>query len=149
MEKPQGFRSFTFIKSADKSLILKENKKNIYKWLFRNLRVGAIFLWVFYTLHFFFLWDPFVAGIKKVLDIGYEFGELTLTIGNILSFVLVVYLSWLISFMIRNLLEVELFGRLKLPRGVPKAISSLTQYFLITLGFLLALSAAGFSMQNL
>jgi len=136
-------------KSADKSLILKENKENMYKWLYRNLRVGAIFLWVFYTLRFFFLWDPFVAGINKVLDIGYEFGELMLSIRDILSFVLVVYLTWLISFLIRNLLEVELFGRLKLPRGVPKAISSLTQHFLITLGFLLALSAAGFSMQNL
>jgi len=151
-----GFFSLTavihlFFKTAlaDKSLILKASKKPVYKWLFRYLRIGAIILWTFYTLRFFYLWDPFIAGVNKVLDLGYEFGALTLSIGNILSFVLVVYLSWLISFMIRNLLEVELFGRLKLPRGVPKAISSLTQYFLITLGFLLALSAAGFSMQNL
>jgi potassium efflux system protein len=49
----------------------------------------------------------------------------------------------------RNLLEVELFGRMKLPRGVSRAVSSLTQYFLITMGFMLALSTAGFGMQNL
>ena len=136
-------------KSADKSLILRESKEKVFKWLYRNIRVGAVILWLYYTLRLFFLWDPFIVGAKKVLDIGYEFGSLALSIGDILSFILVIYLSWLVSFIIRNLLEVELFGRLKLPRGVPKAVSSLTQYFLITLGFMLALSAAGFSMQNL
>ena len=136
-------------KAADKSLLIKENKDRIYKWLFRNLRVGTVFLWAIFTLKFFFLLSPLTEGLKKVLDLGYEFGSLTMTIRDILSFILVVYLSWLISFIIRNLLEVELFGRLKLPRGVPKAVSSLTQYFLISLGFMLALSAAGFSMQNL
>jgi small-conductance mechanosensitive channel len=136
-------------KAADKSRVLLEGKERIYKWLYRNLRIGTAILWIFYTMKLFYLWNPFIAGVQKVLDIGYEFGELSLSIRDILSFVLVIYLSWLASFIIRNLLEVELFGRLKMPRGVPKAISSLTQYFLITLGFLLALSAAGFSMQNL
>ena len=151
-----GFFSLTAVihlffrtRSADKSLILKDNKKGLYKWLFRYLRIGVVILWAIYTLRFFYLWDPFLTGVNKVLDLGYEFGTVNLSIRGILSFVLVVYLSWLISFMIRNLLEVELFGRLKLPRGVPKAVSSLTQYFLITLGFMLALSAAGFTMQNL
>jgi len=151
-----GFFSVTTVihyffksKPADKSLLLRDGKEKIYLWLFRNLRIGAVILWIIYTLRFFFLWDPFIFGANKVLDIGYEFGELMVSIRDILSFVLVVYLSWLFSFFIRNLLEVEIFGRLKLPRGVPKAVSSLTQYFLVTLGFLLALSAAGFSMQNL
>ena len=136
-------------KAADRSLVLRESKTGIYKWLLRYLRIGTANLWVYYTMRLFYLWDPFIAGANKVLDIGYTFGALELSIRDILSFVLVVYLSWLLSFIIRNLLEIELFGRLKMPRGVPKAISSLTQYFLITLGFLLALSAAGFSMQNL
>ncbi len=134
---------------ADKSLILKENKDKIYKWLFRNLRIGTVLLWAFFTLEFFYLWAPLINGVNGVLDLGYSTGNLTMTIRDILSFALVVYLSWLISFIIRNLLEVELFGRLRMPRGVPKAVSSLTQYFLITIGFMLALSAAGFSMQNL
>jgi potassium efflux system protein len=151
-----GFFSLTAVihlffrtRSADKSLILKDNKEPLYKWLFRYLRIGVVILWTIYTLRFFYLWDPFLTGVNKVLDLGYEFGAVSLSIRGILSFVLVVYLSWLVSFMIRNLLEVELFGRLKLPRGVPKAVSSLTQYFLITLGFMLALSAAGFNLQNL
>ena len=151
-----GFFSLTAVihlffrtRSADKSLILKDNKMGLYKWLFRYLRIGVVILWTIYTLRFFYLWEPFLTGVKKVLDLGYEFGTVNLSIRGILSFALVIYLSWLVSFIIRNLLEIELFGRLKLPRGVPKAISSLTQYLLITLGFMLALSAAGFTMQNL
>ena len=43
--------------------------------------------------------------MNKVLDIGYQFGELYVSIRDVLSFVLVVYLSWLVSFLMRNLLE--------------------------------------------
>jgi len=136
-------------KSADKSLIIKEEKERIYKWLFRNLRIGTVFLWSFYTLKFFYLWIPLTSAVNTVLDLGYKTENLTITIRDFLSFILVVYVSWLLSVVIRNLLEIELFGRLRMPRGVPKAVSSLTQYFLVSAGFLLALSAAGFSMQNL
>ena len=138
---PTGFFSLMTVlqyffktKVADKSLVLKENKDQVYRWLFRNLRFGTAILWIYYTMRLFYLWDPFIRGMNKVLDIGYAFGELNVSIRDILSFVLVVYLSWLVSFLIRNLLEIELFGRLKLPRGVPRAVSSLTQYFLITVG---------------
>ena len=153
---PTGFFSLMTVlqyffktKVAEKSLVLKENKERVYKWLFRNLRFGTALLWIYYTMGFFYLWDPFIRGMNKVLDIGYAFGELNVSIRDLLSFVLVVYLSWLVSFLMRNLLEVELFGRMKLPRGVSRAVSSLTQYFLITMGFMLALSTAGFGMQNL
>jgi len=153
---PTGFHSiltaiqyFFQTRASEKSLVLKESKDRIYKWLFRNLRFGTALLWIYYTMRIFYLWDPFLAGVNSVLDIGHQFGELNVSIRNILGFILIVYLSWLVSFLIKNLLEVELFGRFKLPRGVPRAISSLTQYFLITVGFLLALSYAGFTMQNL
>lgn len=153
---PTGFHSiltaihfFFQTQTAEKSLVLKNSKDQIYKWLFRNLRFGTALLWIIYSMRLFYLWDPFLAGANKVLDIGHEFGELYVSIRDILGFILIVYLSWLVSFLIRNLLEIELFGRFKLPRGVPRAVSSLTQYFLITLGFLLALSSAGFTMQNL
>ncbi|MBA7514637.1 Miniconductance mechanosensitive channel MscM [subsurface metagenome] len=47
------------------------------------------------------------------------------------------------------MLEVEIFGRLNLPRGVPMAISSLTQYFLIVLGFMIAMSFVGINLKSL
>lgn len=141
--------AFFQTKVAGWSRIITENKEKIYKWLFRYLRYGTIILWIYFTLKFFLLWGPLTEGIRKVLELGHQFGSVNMTVGGILSFILIIFLSWLISYVIRNLLEVELFGRITVPRGVPKAVSSLTQYFLITLGFILALSAAGFSMQNL
>jgi len=141
--------TFSHTRVADRSLIMRANKGIVYKWLFRNLRFGTILLWMYFTLKLFYLWGPINEGVRKVLDLGYQFGEVNMTIGAILNFILVIYLSWLISRVIRILLEVEIFGRFDLPRGVPKAVSSLTQYFLISLGLILALSAAGFNMQNL
>lgn len=136
-------------KVADRSRIIKQYKEKIYKWLFRYLRLGTVYLWIYFTLKLFYLWRPLMDGARNILDLGYQFGPVYITIGAVLSFLLVIYLSWLVSYLIRNLLEIELFDRFDLPRGVPKAVSSLTQYFLICLGFLLALSAAGFSIQNL
>lgn len=135
--------------SADKSLILKEYKQEIYRWLVRNLRLATILLWIYYTLRYFRLWVPIYDTITGILQTEFEFGALEFTIGDIFNFVLIIYFSWLISVIIKNLLHIEIFGRMKMPRGVPMAVSSLTQYFLIFLGALLAFSAAGFNMRNL
>ena len=66
---PTGFfglmtvlQDFFETKVAEKSLVLKENKERIYKWLFRNLRFGTALLWIYYTMRFFYLWDPFILG---------------------------------------------------------------------------------------
>ncbi len=134
---------------ADKSLIIKGKKGNLFNWLRKILRLAAVAFWAYYTLKVFYLWQPVSSVLTEFWQTGYQFGAVNLTIGSIISFALILYLSWLVSYLIRVLLEVEIFGRFNLPRGVPMAVSSLTQYFLIVLGFIIALSRLGFDLKNL
>jgi small-conductance mechanosensitive channel len=134
---------------AEKSLIVKEKKKNLFNWLRKILRLTAILLWIYYTLRLIYLWRPVSIALESFWKAGFQFGNFNLTLGGVVSFMLIIYLSWLVSYIIRLLLEVEIFGRFDMPRGVPMAISSLTQYFLIFLGFMLAMSKLGFDLKNL
>lgn len=135
--------------AADKVLLLKTRKDIIYEWLFKKLRMATIVLWMYYMLRSFYLWTPFMKGATQLWQTGYEFGSVVISVGGIINFVLIIYLSWVISFSIKIFLEIEIFERLNMPRGVPMAISSLTQYFLFFLGFMIALAAAGINLQNL
>jgi small-conductance mechanosensitive channel len=80
---------------------------------------------------------------------GREFGELVVTVGGIVEFILILLLSYVVSSLIRTLLREEFLDRMELPRGVPMAISSLTFYLLIVIGFLLALASLGFGLDKL
>lgn len=141
--------SFLKTNAAEQSLLVKNKKELILKWLTRNLRAAAILLWLYHSLKGFHLWNALKSAVLSIGEIGHNFGSLYLSIGNLVGFILIVYLSWLTSYIIKMLLEIEVFGRFNLPRGVPMAISSLTQYFLVITGFMMAMSYAGFDLKNL
>ncbi|WP_066632531.1 mechanosensitive ion channel family protein [Labilibacter marinus] len=136
-------------KNANNSFIIRAKKEPILKWLFKVIRVATVLLWAYYSLVFFLLWEPFLEGFQSIMNIGFTSESWSITLGNVLHFIIVIYVSWFCSNAIRALLELELFGRVKVPRGVPLAVSSLTQYFIIILGCMIGLSVVGFNLQNL
>jgi small-conductance mechanosensitive channel len=75
-------------------------------------------------------------------------GELNVSLGNILAFILTLWISILLARFIRFMLGEEVLPRMILPRGVPAAISFTAYYLIIVFGFLLALSAAGFKLSQ-
>jgi small-conductance mechanosensitive channel len=84
-----------------------------------------------------------------VLATPLEVGHLSVSLGDILGFVLVIWLSILVSRFLRFFLEEEVFVRVRLARGVPGTVSRLTHYSVIALGFMVALSASGFGLDRL
>ncbi len=73
-------------------------------------------------------------------------GTMELTIGSILALVLILIGTFLLAGLIKLLVEPVILKHTKLPRGVPAAISVTIRYFLIILGFMFALSAAGIEL---
>ena len=51
--------------------------------------------------------------------------------------------------MIKDLLSIEILPRLNLKKGVPMAAGSITRYIILVLGFLMAVAAAGISLDKL
>ena len=68
---------------------------------------------------------------------------------DFLAFFITLWISLKGAQIIRAILDEDILGRMNLARGLPIAISGLTFYFLVALGFVFALSAAGVPLDRL
>ncbi|HEB90816.1 MAG TPA: mechanosensitive ion channel, partial [Deltaproteobacteria bacterium] len=114
----------------------------------RTLRVIAMAVWIMMSLDFFGLWTPLDQAIRAALTARLEVGNLALSLGDVLLFVATVWGAFLLSRMLRFLLDEEVYPRLNLRRGVPYAISALVHYGILLFGFLIAVFAAGVDLNR-
>lgn len=78
-----------------------------------------------------------------------NFGSISLSLSNILLFLGILYVTFLITVFIKKILEEEILRKMKMPRGVPSAISMILRIFFVSIGILFALSAAQIEMTNI
>ncbi|WP_277756786.1 mechanosensitive ion channel family protein [Achromobacter denitrificans] len=89
------------------------------------------------------------ALVTEVLSYTFAFGNISISLGNILVFVISVLIAFWAARTIRLVLHEELLNRMPLPRGVGNSIASLTYYSVLLLGLAVALSAAGVKASQL
>jgi small-conductance mechanosensitive channel len=129
--------------------LVKQHYNIILKRMVNVINSISIILWVIFTLRFFTFWDEIYNGIKSVLIYSLTMGTVKLSLGNILIFIFIIWFSLWISSIIRIIFDEEVAPKVKLKRGVPGAISLIVRISLITIGFLLAIAAAGVEMSKL
>jgi potassium-dependent mechanosensitive channel len=112
------------------------------------LRWGAIAGWTVRTLDYLGLFQPVLAAGAAVLAARLERGAVRLSLGDVVEFVLVVWVAYLVSAFVRFVLEEDVFPRIRLPRGISYALSSVLNYVLIAFGFLLGLGALGLDLTK-
>nr|WP_145545518.1 mechanosensitive ion channel domain-containing protein [Variovorax boronicumulans] len=115
----------------------------------RVLMLVAALGWLAYTMERLRVLRPAQQLGAAVLGVGVEVGEVSIHLGDVLVFVLAVWLAWWAARGVRGLLREELHGHARLPRGVGNSIATLSYYGVLVLGFLVALSAAGFKVSQL
>jgi small-conductance mechanosensitive channel len=109
----------------------------------RGVRAGTLALWVLTALELFQIREPVWSAARAVLGAELRVGELGLSLADVLAFGTTLVVSWLLSRLVRAMLEEDVFPRFTAQRGVPYAVSTFTGYVVLTVGFLLALAAAG------
>jgi potassium-dependent mechanosensitive channel len=109
--------------------------------------VGALWLWL--MLRHFDLSTPLGDVLQRVLDARLRLGELDLPLARVLGFVAVVIGVYLATRLAVIVLEADVYSRMTLPRGVPYALSTLTRYGLLLVGFLLALGTLGLDLTRM
>ncbi|HSZ78233.1 MAG TPA: mechanosensitive ion channel domain-containing protein [Chthoniobacterales bacterium] len=112
------------------------------------LRLVIFLLWLSFVFNQFELSDLLINEANAVLNTGFALGAFRLSLGQIVGFILVVWASFLVSKFLRFLLEEDIYGRLKLARGLPYAISSVLHYTVLMIGFFIALAALGVDMTK-
>jgi len=120
----------------------------------KRLRLGILtalstaggLLWLAVALDGFKVLGPIYRGAKRALASSFKIGSLEIAPGDILLFVFIVWLSFLISRILRAILREEVYPRVRLAHGVPMAISNLAHYAILVIGFVFAMGAAGIDL---
>jgi small-conductance mechanosensitive channel len=109
----------------------------------------AVGFWLVRSLDYVGLLGPVRALGQSLLSAKIERGALSISVGDILAFVLTLLVAYLLSAFIRFALAEDVYPRISLARGVSYAISSLLNYVLLTLGFLAGLAVLGIDLTKL
>ena len=114
-------------------------ERRVYRLLIW-LAVGG---WLVRYLSYLGLLDPAWSLAKALLATKLERGSLSISIGNVLEFVLTVWLAYLLSRFLRFVLQEDVYPRIDLAPGLSYAASSLLNYIILALGFVAALGVLG------
>jgi small-conductance mechanosensitive channel len=94
------------------------------------------------------LFQPALAVARQILAAELGRGAISFSVGDVLEFVLTVGVAYLVSTFIRFVLQEDVYPRTKMTRGISYAVSSLLNYVILALGFLLALGAIGLDLTK-
>ena len=112
-------------------------------------RLLLIAAWLLFALQSFRVYRPVSTFVVTVLTYKFQIGELSLSLGSLVSFALATMVAFWLAKTIRQVLAEDILPGLSLPRGVGNSVSSLSYYVVLFLGLLAALAAAGFQVGQL
>jgi small-conductance mechanosensitive channel len=139
-----GLRS----RAARRLGMIRAHGPEVHAWLRRAIHLSAFTGWAYYSLVAFGLDDWLLESARAVLGAEAQFGSLGISLGDVLAFVLTLVGAFVVSRVIRTLLEDDVVPRLPASRGVGYALTTTAHYAVLLLGFLLAISAAGVDLNK-
>ncbi len=113
------------------------------------IRLGTLLWWTTLVLQQLRIGDLVVRDLGLVFGTPWSIGSWSISLGEILTFVIAVWLAVTVAGAIRALLRDDVLSRVELPRGVPDTVSSVAYYVIIALGFLFAVGAAGIDLSRI
>jgi potassium efflux system protein len=122
--------------------LLERRTHRVLVWL-------AVGVWTLRSLGYVGLLGPVWVLGQSLLAAKVERGAFSISVEDVLAFVLTLWLAYLLSAFLRFALEEEVYPRAGLPRGLSYALSILLNYGIITLGFLAGLAVLGLDLTKL
>ncbi|MGH7790417.1 MAG: mechanosensitive ion channel domain-containing protein, partial [Candidatus Binatia bacterium] len=104
--------------------------------------------WIVATLESAELREPVWHIVHGLLTSRFTAGTFSISLGDVVAFVVTVWLSFLLSRFARFVLEEDIYSRLRLTRGLPYAFSSILHYLILLVGFFVALAATGLQLDR-
>jgi potassium efflux system protein len=129
--------------------MVKRHRALLRRRIGRTISLVALGLWVLRTLNLFALRKSVLDWIWRVFGAQQSLGSLTVSPGDVLGFVLAVWLSVMISRFVRFVLEEEIYDRVHIARGSSYAVTTILRYIILLVGFIVALGVLGVGMDKL
>lgn len=119
----------------------------------KSININRFIVVVFWFMIFLSIIDMLTPLNQYLIDIltePYVFGSITITVGDILTFLLILTISFMVTSMVSFFIDSGQFKSryIKLPKGIPAAISLVIRYFIIAAGIILALSSLGVDLSK-
>jgi potassium efflux system protein len=121
---------------------------------FLERRIYKLFLWLalvaWFTryLDYLGLFDPVSSMAGAFLNTRFERGSISTSVGDIVAFFLTVLAAYLLSAFIRFVLEEDVYSRTRIATGQSYAVSSLLNYSILAIGFVVALGVLGLDLNK-
>jgi small-conductance mechanosensitive channel len=129
--------------------IVLHNRDLLERRVYQLLVWMAVAGWTFRYLDYVGLLEPATSFAKAVLAAKLERGSVSISVEDILVFIVTVWIAYLLSAFIRFVLQEDVYPRINLGPGQSYAASSLLNYIILALGFVAALGALGVDFSKL
>ena len=94
----------------------------------RLINLAAAAAWVIVVLNAFRVFRPVATGLAAVLTHRLEVGQVSITLGGVLLFVVSVWVAFWIARTMRLVLRDDVLPNMNLPRGVGNSVATLSYY---------------------
>jgi small-conductance mechanosensitive channel len=121
--------------------LLERRAHKLFIWI-------AVVTWAARSLDYVGLLQPTLSLGSAILDTKLERGSISVSIGDIIAFFLTVWISYLFSAFLRFALREDVYSRIGIQRGASYAASSLLNYIILALGFVVALGVLGVDLTK-
>jgi small-conductance mechanosensitive channel len=128
--------------------MVQEHRERLQRGGSRALRWLAIGVWGYFTAEDLGMSGAIRSSLASVLGARYARGSMSLSVGDVVAFVLTVAAAFLLSSVVRFVLREEISPRTRLAHGQSYALSILLHYAVILVGFLFATSALGLDLTR-
>jgi small-conductance mechanosensitive channel len=143
------FASAAVRTGAKESRYLAARGQQVDDALVRIVGTIALLSWFIVSLKGFQIWEPVRDALGGALASSYTIGNVSLSLGTVLLFVLVLTIGVLAARLVSGIVEFDVMGRMDLRRGVSVTVGSLLRYLLIAAAFFMSLAAVGIDASNL
>jgi small-conductance mechanosensitive channel len=122
--------------------LLRSRARDVVAW-------AAILFWAAYVLEALSLRAPVFQDLREVLTATWTVGSFKISPGDVVLFGVTVWASFLVSRILRFVLEEEVYSRVKLAPGLHYSISKMVNYVVLVIGFFVGVALLGFDLTRL
>ncbi len=145
----RGAAAFAFrVWPLRKLLMVRRNLEFIEKRIYVLFIWMAVIGWITRCLDYMGLLSSAFSAARKILAIKMQRGEVSISLGDIFLFIATIWISFLLSRLIRFVLREDVYPRMGVGRGESYAASSLIHYLIIGLGFVVAIGMLGVNLTR-
>jgi len=109
----------------------------------------VVLVWFRGVIEAFAVREPVEHMLGEIFASKLAVGAMAISLGDVAAFGVTVWLAFQLSRIVRAVLESDVLPRMALSRGVPYAVTTVSSYGVLLVGFLFALAAAGVALDRI